>query len=176
MSAREKVKKTGSTEAKEAKLAGLYEEYYDRIACFAFVRIGDRGEAEDIAGQAFLKALESLPSFEERGVPMEAWLFKIARNLVIDHWRKTAKQRQVPMDEALLKSDADPATMAERSAAFAEVDRAMKHLTLEQREVLSLRFFAGLTSREVGLILNKNDGAVREMQRAAIEKLRELLS
>ena len=94
--------KTETRRRNEAVLASLYEEYYDRIAYYAYVRIGDRTEAEDIAGEVFLKALESLDSYKERGVPMQAWLFRIAHNLVVDHLRKTAKRRVVPISEVLV--------------------------------------------------------------------------
>ncbi len=123
-----------------------------------------------------MKALESLESYKERGIPMQAWLFRIARNLVIDHLRKTAKHKTVPIDTVQVEADVDPVTVAENNIELKRVAKAMEQLTGEQREVLELRFFGGLTSKETGSILNKNDGAVREMQRAAVEKLRGLLT
>jgi len=168
----------GKTEArrhKESKLAGLYEEYYDKIARYAYVRIGNRTEAEDIAGEVFLKALESLESYKERGIPMQAWLFKIAHNLVVDHLRKTTKHKTVPIDTVQVEANTNSVALAEKNIEFERVNKAMEQLTQEQREVLGLRFFSGLTSKEAGSILNKSDGAVREMQRAAVEKLRRLL-
>ena len=167
--------KTGGREYYEAKLAGLYEEYYDKIARYAYVRIGNRAEAEDIAGEVFLKALQSLESYQERGAPMQAWLFRIAHNLVVDHLRKVTKHRTVAIDALPVEAGSDPASIAERNVEFERVAGAMVNLTQEQREVLGLRFFGGLSSKEVGSILKKSDGAVREMQRAAIEKLRRLL-
>ncbi len=168
----------GKTEARrsnEAKLASLYEEYYNKIARYVLVHIGDRTEAEDIAGEVFLKALESLKSYEERGIPMQAWLFRIAHNLVVDHLRKRAKRKIVPIDTVEVAADTNPVATAEDNIELERVNRAMERLTREQREVLGLRFFGGLTSKEAGGILNKSDGAVREMQRAAVEKLRQLL-
>ena len=168
--------KTEATKGKEAKLASLYEEYYDKIARYAYARIGNKTEAEDIAGEVFLKALESLGSYKERGVPMQAWLFKIAHNLVVDHLRKTGKYKTVPIDTVIVQADMNPVTAAERNIELERVTKAMAQLTREQREVLRLRFFGGLTSKEAGSILSKSDGAIREMQRAAIEKLRRLLA
>ena len=159
----------------EARLAGLYEEYYDRIAHYVYVRIGNRAEAEDIAGEVFLKALKSLRSYREQGIPMQGWLFRIAHNLTVDYLRKMDKRRTVPIDSVVLPDNNNPADTAEKNIEFERVTQAMKQLTTEQREVINLRFFGGLTSREVGDILNKSDGAVREMQRAAMEKLRELM-
>ncbi len=168
----------GRTEAErsnEAKLASLYEEYYGKIAHYAYVRIGNKTEAEDIAGEVFLRALDSLKSYKERGIPMQAWLFRIAHNLVVDHLRKMTKQKTVPIDTVQVETDADPVTVVETNIELTRVTKAMEELTGEQREVLELRFFGGLTSKETGSILNKGDGAVREMQRAGIEKLRKLL-
>jgi RNA polymerase sigma-70 factor (ECF subfamily) len=159
----------------QSKLASQYEEYYDKIVRYAYVHIGNRTEAEDIAGEVFLKALESLKSYEDRGIPMQAWLFRIAHNLVVDHLRKAAKRKTVPIDIVQAESDDNPVTAAEKNIELERVTKAMEQLTREQREVLGLRFFGGLTSKEAGSILNKSDGAVREMQRAAIEKLRKLL-
>ncbi len=165
-----------ATKDNKERLASLYEEYYDKIARYVYVRIGDRTEAEDIASEVFLKALESLKKFEERGIPMQAWLFKIAHNLVVDHLRKVTKRRMVPIDTVEIKDDSDPETSVEIKMEFERVKESMKELTEEQREVLRLRFFGGLTSQEAGSLLNKSDGAVREMQRAALEKLRRLLT
>ena len=160
----------------ESALSGLYEEYFDKIARYAYYRIGDRNEAEDIAGEVFLKALESLKSYKERGVPMQAWLFKIAHNLVIDYYRKMQKRKTVPIDEVEIEGGINPVIVAERNIDLERVIKAMDQLTHEQREVLGLRFFGGLSSREAGQVLSKSDGAVREMQRASIEKLRNILS
>ena len=168
-------RKTETRSVNEARLISLYDEYYTKIAHYAFVRIGDRTEAEDLAGEVFLKALESLKSYEERGIPMQAWLFRIAHNLVVDHLRKAAKRKTVSIDTVQIEAEADPAILADKNIELEKVAGAMEQLTPEQREVLRLRFFGGLTSKEAGSILNKSDGAVREMQRAAVEKLRRLL-
>jgi len=157
------------------QLFALYEEYYDRIARYVYVHIGDREEAADIAGEVFLKALTSLKSYRERGVPMQGWLFRIAHNLTVDYARKMNKRRPVPADSVVLLGNDDPAHMAEKNIAFDDVSEAMKQLTTEQRDVISLRFFGGLTSKEVGRTLGKSDGAVREMQRAALERLRRIM-
>jgi RNA polymerase sigma-70 factor (ECF subfamily) len=161
---------------KESRLASLYDEYFDRIAHYIYVRIGDRSEAEDLAGDVFLKALESLKSYKERGIPMQAWLFRIAHNVLVDRLRKKGRVTTVPIDEVTIEVGEEPVAMAEKSIEMERVNKAMQKLTPEQREVVRLRFFGGLSSKEVGAILRKSDGAVREMQRAAVEKLRRLLT
>ncbi len=176
MSAEADKDKTGTRKYNEAKVAALYEEYYDKIAHYIYVHIGNRAEAEDLASEVFLKALESLKSYEERGIPMQAWLFRIAHNLVVDHLRKTTKRKTVPIDTVQVESDVNPVTVTEKNIKLERVTRAMEQLTRDQKEVLKLRFFGELTSKEVGSMLKKSDGAVREMQRAAIENLRKLLA
>jgi RNA polymerase sigma-70 factor, ECF subfamily len=159
----------------EATLVGLFDEYYNRISHYVYQRIGNREDAQDIAGEVFLKALKGLKSYQKQDVPMQGWLFRIAHNLSVDYLRKVNKRRMVPIDSVVLPNNDDPARAAERKVEFEYVSEAMKQLTEEQREVINLRFIGGLTSKEAGGILKKSDGAVREMQRAAIEKLRGIM-
>jgi RNA polymerase sigma-70 factor (ECF subfamily) len=165
----------GDRSSKEVALAALYDEYYDKIARYIFVRIGNRAEAEDLAGEVFLKALQSLNSYKERGIPMRAWLFKIAHNLVVDYLRQVAKRKTVPIDTVDVVAMSDPQATAETNMERARLAKALAQLIPSQRQVIELRFFGGLTSEEVGRILNKSSGAVREMQRAALRQLRQLL-
>ena len=166
-----------SRESLEAELAGLYGEYYDKIAHYASAHIGNKTDAEDIAGEVFLKALESLGSYEKRrNIPMQAWLFKIAHNLVVDYLRKMSKRKTVDIDSVTVGSNESPEEVAEVNIEVERVKKAMEQLTREQKEVISLRFFGELTSKETASIMGKSDGAVREMQRAATSKLRVLLA
>jgi len=160
----------------EAELAGLYTEYYDKIAHYASCHIGSKTDAEDIAGEVFLKALESLGSYEKRGIPMQVWLFRIAHNLVVDYLRKMGRRKTVDIESITIVSDESQETTAEVNIEIYRVKRAMRMLTQEQRQVLSLRFLGELTSKETAAITGKSDGAVREMQRAATVKLREILT
>ena len=169
-------RKTDKQREKENRLAGLYDEYFDRIAQYIYARLGDRNEAENLAGDVFLKALESLKSYKERGIPMQAWLFRIAHNVSVDYLRKRGRMAAVPIDNISIAASEDPAATTENRIEMERVNEAMQKLTPEQREVVRLRFFGGLSSKEVGAILRKSDGAVREMQRAAVLKLRGLLT
>ena len=167
---------TGAKRHYETILTELYEKHYDRITHYVYSRIGNKAEAEDLAGEVFLKALESLKSYKERGVPMQAWLFRIAHNLVVDHLRKMTKRKTVDIDTVNIASGINPEIVAEKNIEFEQVTQAMEQLSPAQKEIIRLRFLGGLTSKEVGSVLNKSDGAVREAQRSAIEKLRKILS
>lgn len=168
--------KSDSRSRKEAILASLYDEYYDKIARYIYSKTGNSTEAQELTGEVFLKALESLDAYEERGIPMHAWLFKIAHNLLVDHLRRLSKYKTSPIDTVELTSDSDPVATAEVNLQLAALASALNRLTPAQRRVIELRFFSGLTSQETGTILNKSSGAVREMQRAAIIQLRKLLT
>jgi RNA polymerase sigma-70 factor, ECF subfamily len=165
-----------SPDLKTNQLTSLFEEYYDKVARYAYARIGEKAEAEDIASETFVKALESIKTYDDRGLPMQAWVFRIAHNLVVDHFRKASRGKIASIDIADLKDESDPISAAEINIEMSRVNEAMQALTEEQKEVVRLRFFGGLTSKEAGAVLNKSDGAVREMQRAALEKLRGLLN
>ncbi|MFC2000618.1 sigma-70 family RNA polymerase sigma factor [Chloroflexota bacterium] len=160
---------------KERLLAGLYEEYYDKIARYIFVRIHNRSESEDLAGDVFLRALESLDSYQERGVPMHSWLFRIAHNRVVDYFRKQGKRKTVPLDTVEVADLMNVEETVERQWQVERVSQAMAQLTMAQRDVIALRFFSGLSSEEVGKILGKSSGAVREMQSAGVKSLRRLI-
>lgn len=157
-------------------LATLHDKYYDSLMRYVFVRIHDITEAEDIASETFLKALQSLKSFKGNREQMKAWLFKIAHNITIDHIRKENRWREAQLNITITSQTPDIETIAENKDLRRRVIECLKHLTPSQQEVLGLRVFAGLKSAEAGTILGKSPGAVREMQRAAIESLRKLIN
>ena len=163
-------------EHKEAMLTSCFNQYFDKIAHYIYIRLGDKAEAEDLASEVFLKAYKSLDSYKHRGIPMQAWLFKIAHNLLVDHQRKQSKTKTIHVDDN--HQIADKQDTMESALINIEYDRVMKSLeklTPEQRQVIELRFFGGLTSDEVGGVMNKSSGAVRQMQSHAIKRLRQLL-
>jgi len=165
-----------ASESREERLAALFDSCYPRLARYAYARTGDRTDAEDIASEVFMRALESLDSYQERGLPMEAWLFRIAHNLVVDRLRRSNRFERVDDDYEEQGDSPDPAHVAEERILMRDVRAAMACLTPQQRDVVTLRFFAGLDSTEVAEVLHKSRGSVREMQRAALEKLRSLLA
>jgi RNA polymerase sigma-70 factor (ECF subfamily) len=165
---------THAGHSKEEQLSSLFDSCYPRLARYACARLGNPTEAEDVAADVFVRAFESLDSYRERGLPMEAWLFRIARNLVVDRYRRSGRFERSTEDEADLPDSPDPAQVAEKSMLLKDVKEAMQHLTQDQSDVITLRFFGGLSSRETAAALGKSDGSVREMQRAALEKLRRL--
>ncbi len=163
------------TDHPSATIGGLYEQYYDSIVRYILVRIGDQSEAEDLGGDVFMKALRSLGSFRGHREQMRAWLFKIAHNLVVDHLRKASTRRTVPIDDVVIPDKVDVQQAVETKLELERLTQALTKLTPAQRDVIGLRFFAEVSSAEAGEILGKKAGAVREMQRAAVQELRRLM-
>jgi len=165
-----------SLEVKEAELAGLFKEYYGRLAGYALSHTGNRAVSEDIAGEVFLRALKALPSYRDRGLPMGAWLFRIAHNLVVDHFRHKSRRAEVALEVETAGPEVSPTARLERDEDLRRVAAAMKNLSPAQQEVIRLRLIAGLSSKETAALMGKSDGAVREMQREALSRLRLVLA
>jgi RNA polymerase sigma-70 factor (ECF subfamily) len=154
----------------------LYEEYFSRIYRYIAVRVGNRTEAEDLAERVFLKALEAGTSFRWRGAPVSSWLFRIARNVIIDHRRTDKGSRMVPLDDVVIAEEMNPHDVAVRRSDVRRVMTAVDGLSQAQREVIELRFAGELSTKEVAKVLGKSEGAVRVLQHNALVALRKKLS
>jgi RNA polymerase sigma-70 factor (ECF subfamily) len=164
---------------KNEALAELYEAYFDNIYRYVMVRIGNRVEAEDITQEVFLKASRSIHSFRWKGVPFSAWLFRIARNEVIDCLRKKSRQPTFSLSDLPVvpaSSTGNPHPVAELGLDIEQLRAAIQRLTQAQQEVISLRFSAELSIAEVANLMGKSQGAVKALQHSAILALRQVLS
>jgi len=155
--------------------AGLYDAFAPRVRRFLRHQVGDADTAEDLLQRTFVKMIEALPRYQSRGLPFGAWVFRIARNAVIDH-RRTAHPG-VPLDEAIDRaSDAgDPVAAAELDQDRAVLRQALDALPADQREVLVWRFFAELSPAETAVLMGRSNGAVRILQHRALAALRGIL-
>jgi len=126
--------------------------------------------------QVFLNALRSISSFKWKGIPFSAWLFRIARNQVVDYVRKRAKQATAPLTESLASGERSPELLAEYSLNIEQMLSATRRLTPAQREVISLRFSSELSIAEVAKLMGKSQGAVKALQHSAIAALRKALT
>ena len=160
-----------------AALADIFETHYERVARYIAVRIGRRDQAEELAADVFVRALERIHTFTWRGIPIQAWLFRIAHNLTVDYLRRNSHRKTSPLEEASYIASSDN-TEGEALKTFQreELLQAMDSLTTAQREVVTLRFFAGLTSAEVAQVVKRTNGAVRELQSSALKTLRRILN
>ena len=151
-------------------IAALYRHYADGIYRYLFYRLGDAETAEDLTADVFLKMIEDLPRYEERGLPFGAWLFRIARARLIDHWRHTAALGDTETGPYVTREVPEDAIDASEM-----IERALRVLTPEQREVITLRFLVGMSLEEVARAMGKTVGAVKALQHRALGTLARYL-
>lgn len=153
-------------------LAEIYDAFAGRVYRFLALHAREPADAEDLLQRTFLKVIEGLPRYQERGLPFAAWIFRIARNTVIDHAR--TRREHATLDAVRERPDErrGPAELAEAGAEQEVIRSALLLLTPDQREVIVYRFFAGLTPREIGSLMGKREGSIRALQFRAMETLR----
>ena len=164
--------KTGN----EAALSELYALYFPRVYRYILARTGNSYDAEDLTEEVFMKVLEAIERFEWREAPFSAWLFRIAHNAVISQRRKDgARGRSAPLTEWLALDSQGPDELVENRLALRDIMNAAQKLPEAQRQVIALRFGAGLSVAETARAMNKGEGNVKVIQHKAIAKLREMV-
>jgi RNA polymerase sigma-70 factor (ECF subfamily) len=157
-------------------LEELYLLHFDRIYSYLHMSVGSRHDAEDLTTQTFVKMLEAIGRFQWRAVPFSAWLFRIAHNLAMDHFR--ANKRWQPEEEPP-EPDPDESTSAEAGALESIGRRSMleliEDLSGEQQQVLTLKFVFNFSNAEAATILGKTEGAIKSLQHRALVSLQKQL-
>lgn len=151
-----------------SRFTALYEDNFERVYAFIARRVRDRDEAEDLTSDVFHKALANLPRFEWRGVPFAAWLLRIAANAIADRTKRTAKERAMPADDP-------PGVSLEEIEPRARLFKLVDGLAADQRRVINMRFVEQKTIREISRELQRTEGAVKQLQFRALQKLRARL-
>ena len=155
----------------------MFDHYHPRIYRYALGKLRKPSDAEDVAAETFSRVLRDLDRFKWRGGGFEAWLFRIASNLVVDtvrrSGRETADENVEDKATAWLES---PESDVLRLETRGELTEMLDRLVPEQREVLLLRFAAGLDPGEAGAIMGKNSNAIRQLQFRALGNLRKMMT
>jgi RNA polymerase sigma-70 factor (ECF subfamily) len=159
----------------EEALTELYDRYAPRMYAYIYRRVGDARLAEDLTGELFLRVLRSIGSGQPWRDSFRAWLYRIAHNLVVDHYRRQPPAPEAALDSSVEGTDGDPADLVESGQARERLRAASRRLTPEQQEVLALRFGEGLTAAETGQVMGKTTGAVEALQHRALASLRRIL-
>ncbi len=158
-------------------LEELYLIHFDRIYSYLHMTVGNRPDAEDLTTQTFLRMLESIGKYRFQSAPFSAWLFRIAHNLSMDHFR--ANRRWQPEEEV-----PEPIGSEERSAedeAFQAIGRRsmlelIEGLSQEQQQVLTLKFVFNFSNAEAATILDKTEGAIKSLQHRALASLQKQIT
>jgi RNA polymerase sigma-70 factor (ECF subfamily) len=155
-----------------AAFAEIYTRHHDAIYTYLYYRVSDVDLAEDLAGEVFVRAVEKIDNFTYRGRPILAWLYAIARNLLVDHQRQQAKTGHLPLEERLISEDLSPPDVAEKGLNRDCLTRSLRHLTEAQQRVLLHKLIEGRSNAEVAELLDKTEGAIKSLQHRALASLR----
>jgi RNA polymerase sigma-70 factor (ECF subfamily) len=162
----------GDREALEA----LYLIHFDRIYSYLHMSVGNRHDAEDLTTQTFVKMLESIDRFKWRSAPFSAWLFRIAHNLAMDHFRASRRwqpEEEVPEPEVPEGSAAEDEALD--SIGRKSMLELIESLSPDQQQVLTLKFVFNFSNGEAATILGKTEGAVKSLQHRALVSLQKQL-
>ena len=156
----------------------IYDHYVDRIYSYIYHHVGNVHDAEDLTSRTFFRALSHLPSYEDKGIPFSAWLYRIAHNLVAN-WHRDRKRRPVvALEELVLKSVNEP--HPEDAAASSDNARLLRdsigELDPKRQELLVLKFTEGLSNVEIGNILGCSEGAIKSLYHRTLLQLRKELA
>jgi RNA polymerase sigma-70 factor (ECF subfamily) len=156
-------------------LGGIYDEFHPLLYSYIFRRVGDVEVARDLTADVFRRFLQSTASGKGPNDQLRAWLYRVAHNIVVDHYRLGQDRQKQPLTESLASDEAEPESVAEQRVQCDNVRSAMEQLTDEQQEVIALKFLEGLTNDEVAQITNRSVGAVKALQHRALATLRRQL-
>ena len=157
-------------------LEELYLIHFDRIYGYLHVSVGNRHDAEDLTTQTFLKMLESIGTFRWQKAPFSAWLFRIAHNLAMDHFRSRKRwQPEEEVPEPIGSEEPSAEAQAMQSIGRQSMLELIETLSPEQQQVLTLKFVFNFPNGDVATILGKTEGAIKSLQHRALVSLQKQL-
>jgi RNA polymerase sigma-70 factor (ECF subfamily) len=159
-----------------ARFGDIYERYFDRVYAYIARRVGNRDAAQDLTADVFHRALANIGKYESRGVPFDAWMFRIAANAIADKWKRTSKEFGNPAPEEIDSGKIDLEAAEHRIETRAQLFHAVRKLPAEQRRVIQLRFAEEKSIRDIAQEMRKTEGAVKLLQFRAIQNLRDRMS
>src|SRR5918996_868918 len=158
-------------------LEELYLIHFDRIYSYLHMSVGNRHDAEDLTTQTFLKMLEKIGRFRWQSAPFSAWLFRIAHNLAMDHFRANRRwQPEEDVPEPPGGEEPSAESVAMQSIGRESMLELIDNLSPEQQQVLTLKFVFNFSNGEVATILGKTEGAIKSLQHRALVSLHKKLS
>jgi RNA polymerase sigma-70 factor (ECF subfamily) len=158
-------------------LEELYLIHFDRIYSYLHVSVGNRHDAEDLTTQTFLKMLEKIGTFKWQSAPFSAWLFRIAHNLAMDHFRAGRRwQPEEEVPEQPGEEELSAELVAMQTIGRESMLKLIDSLSPEQQHVLTLKFVFNLPNAEVATILDKSEGAIKSLQHRALVSLQKQIA
>ena len=153
----------------------LYERYVTRIFNYVYYRTGNPHDAEDLTARVFYRAMHHIRQYQDRGLPVSAWLYRIAHNLVANWHRDRGRRTEIPLDEALPFpiSIEHPESMLLLSEERDRLLQAARRLPAERQQLLILKFVEHFSNAEIGQIMGRTEGAVKSLYHRTLMALRD---
>lgn len=152
-------------------LSALCERFYPKLLKYLHYRVGPEA-AEDLAGEVVLKVMRSIAG--QTG-SFEPWLYRVAKNVLVDRARRAQARPELPLDDEMLDTMSSPESVSDSVARQLDIEHGLAQLTEDQRELLTLKFIQGLSNAEIGEVTGRNADAVRALQFRALTALRQVL-
>jgi len=153
----------------------LYTHFFDKIFKFIYFRVNHKESAEDLTEEVFIKAFQKIQSLKNSEY-FSAWLYQIAKNQIIDYYRKNTETVNITEVEYLLEYEENLGAHLDRSQDAESLAKHLQKLPREQRLVLQMKFFEEIDNTSIAEILNKSEGAIRVIQHRALVKLKEIIN
>ncbi|MEJ2012219.1 MAG: sigma-70 family RNA polymerase sigma factor [Anaerolineales bacterium] len=153
----------------------LYERHVRRIYNYIYYRTGNHHDAEDLTARVFQRALRHVASFEDKGVPFTAWLYRIAHNLVANWHRDRSRRPVVPLDRNVAVSEVGehPETEAIAGEERIQLMNAVRALPDDRQQLLILKFVERMSNAEIGEVMGRTEGAIKSLYHRTLSTLRE---
>lgn len=155
-------------------LGEIYDRFSGKIYSYIYHRTGDAAASEDLTGEVFVRMLEAIQQDRTWTATLQGWLYRIAHNLVVDHFRRQSKRDGPELDERWM-APVNPTQTFEGMFYTGQLRAAMRELTEEQQQVIVLKFVEDLTNVQVAEILGKTEGAIKALQHRGLAALRRAM-
>jgi RNA polymerase sigma-70 factor (ECF subfamily) len=153
----------------------LYERHVRKIYNYIYYRTGNHHDAEDLTARVFQRALHHIGGYQDMGVPLSAWLYRIAHNLVANWHRDRSRRPVVPLEEQLVLTPGTqhPEALAVQREQGAELLRIIRRLPGDRQQLLILKFSEQLSNAEIGEIMGRTEGAIKSLYHRTLSELRQ---
>lgn len=151
----------------------IYDAHFQRIYNYAYYRTMNHDDAEEITSQTFLAALEKIQSFEYRNIPVAVWLYRIASNALADLYRKKGRIAELGDDYTWVDNDSGPEHVVLGWSEKEQLMEQLNHLPPLQQQALTLRYIQNLSYKEIAQVMDKTEGAVKQLLHRGLTCLRE---
>jgi RNA polymerase sigma-70 factor (ECF subfamily) len=154
----------------------LYDRYVNRIYTYIYYRTGNQHDAEDLTARVFYRAMRHITNYQDRGLPLSAWLYRIAHNLVANWHRDNSRRKEIPLDDGYnltQQSGVHPESALEKTEEREELLRVIRGLPEERQQLIVLKFVEHLSNAEIGHIMGRTEGAIKSLYHRTLIALRD---